>query len=311
MYKSRLGIWGGAVSVIVCIILCIKLFTWIGTDTSQTYNLYCHTPDNVLKTAITNVGGDYRFNLYDSKEDAEIIIQPSSDEVIAGYSKYSNYVYTPLVLFARSTCLNNDSGFTVLNGNSSNSTAYKDLLIILEAMEEGKTYEDIGINKKTATGEVKLAIPSKTSVYYSYVEELFYVTLNNGEIPTEAEKTSLKTRVDDLLKECIKVEDIGAKIIELYEKDSKEYTLFIGPECIITRNKYAFNTTNDDAWCSVYLNYTVPYSYDLFVKTDNKETLLNAFSKGKFSSVTGYRVYNTDNIASTYNHTISNITFAK
>lgn len=311
MYKSRLGIWGGAVGIIICIILCVRFFTWLGTDNSITCNLYCHTPDNILKTDIADVDGDYEFNLIDTKEVAEIIMQPSSDEVIAGYSKYDNYVYTPLVLFARSTCLNNDSGFTVLDANSSDSTAYKDLLVILEAMEEDKTYEDIGISKKVATGPVKLAIPSKTSVYYPYIEELFYATINNGKIPTEAEKTALKTRVDNLMKKCIKVEDIGAKIIELYEKDSKDYTLFIGPECLITRNKYAFNTTNDDAWCTVYLNYTIPYSYDIFVKTENKENLLNAFMLGKFSGETGYRVYNTNKISSTYNHTISNITFAK
>ena len=310
MYRSRLAIWITSVCIIICLVLGVKFVKWIGAE-PLTYDMYCVTSDNILKTNISDMNGDYRFHLLDSNEEADIIIQPTSTNNFEGYTKYSDYIYTPMVLWARSDCTDSANGFNVLNENYSNSTVYKDLMIILDAIENNKTFEEIGINKKVAQEAVKLYIPNKMSVYYPHVKELFYITLNGGIVPSDLDREQLKSRVDMLLEKCVEVEDVGQKILSLYDKDDKTYNLFIGPECLVSRDSYAFNTTNDNAWMSVYLNYTCTYSYDLFVKTENKDEILKSITESKFSKVTGYRVHNTSNFSGSYSHTIDNVTVAK
>ena len=310
MYRARFQIWGILLCIVAIIFGIIKFIGWI-TEEPIRYTMYCMSDDNTFKSNISDIDKDYTFTLYDSKENVDYIIQPASDEIIPGYTKYSNYIYTPMVIWARTEATDVDYGFTVLNENSSSSTVYKDLEIILEAIEDEKTFEDIGINKKVAKDKVKLYIPNKNSTYYPYVENLFYITLNNGKVPTEEEREELKTRVNSLLKKCSKVEDVGQKILSLYSKNNDDYTLFIGPEALCARDVYAFNTTNNSAWVNVYPNWTCSYNYDLFVKTENKEELIKILKDSEFSDKTGYRIYDTGNFSEYHNHTVDNVTIAK
>lgn len=311
MYRSRLSIWISCVCIIICLGLGVKFVKWLSADPAE-YNMYCTSSDNIIKSNISDISGDYEFNLYDTRENTDFIIQPTSNETINGYTKYANYIYSPLVLWARADATDPKYGFNVLNkGNSYSSTVYKDLAIILDAIENDKTFKDIGIDKKVAEGKVKLYIPNKMSVYYPLVEDLFYITLNNGKVPNDIERENLKEKVDALLEKCPKVEDVAQKMMALYDKDDKEYTLFLGPECIVSRDTYAFNTTNENAWMCVYLNYTNTFNYDLFVKDGHKDNLLEVLIESGFSKKTGFRIYNSSSFSDSYNHTIDNITMAQ
>lgn len=308
MYKSRPMLW--------LIATCVVLVVWMAQGIvgcmsyeAPTYNLYCDSSDNLLRKKLSSAScNEFNYNMYDNAENADIIMMESSNTTITGYKKYSNYVFTPIVLFARDECRDEKSGFTVYSAGTSSSTCYKDLYPILIAIEEGKQFADIGISKNVATGEVKLCIPAENNIYYDAVVNTIYATLNGG-IPTMAERQALKERVDKILDKCEKVEDIGSTILGLYKKDDKNYSLFLGPENILGISTTAINTSNSGAWSVVYLTKTCTYSFDVFIRDcEMHDTYLKTITSKEFTSATRCRVYNTNYMPSCYSHTIETIT---
>lgn len=307
MYKSRPFMW----LITVGVILCVCLFQgFIGCVTHETpqYNLYCESSDNLLRKNLGNcVSETFKFNIYDTINGSDIVITEPSNKDIPGYVKYNNYIYTPIVMFARRECLEEKSGFTVYNSGSTASTAYKDLYPILVAIEEGKQFADIGISKNVATGTVKLYLPSSNSPYYNAVVDTIYATLNNG-VPTDAQRKILEPRVNDILSKCEYVEDVGSTIVDLYNKDDKTYTLFLGPENTIGISKNAFNSGNNGGWNIVYLNKTCNYNFDLYIREcEEQNTLLSVITSKTFTYYTRCRVYNTNHMYDSYNHTAKTI----
>lgn len=303
MYRARMAIWAVLLSITLVFFGGYKLFSIIFEE-KPLYTVYCNTDDNTLKTNISNMES-CNMELKDEKTNCDFIILKHSDETIQGYKKYSNYIYTPIVMWARGDCLDSEYGFTVLNSGSYSATVYKDLKIILNAMLNDKTFEDIGINKKVAEGKVTLAIPSKTSVYYDYIKELLYSTLNNGKIE-ESQKSAFKSDVNNILDKCQKVEDVGQKIIALDDKENKDYKLFLGPESVCARDCYSF--CSRESWVPVYLNATYNIGYDLYVKAEKSDELIKALKDSDFSEETGYRIFNDNKLSKKYNYIIDNIT---
>lgn len=296
MYKGRLKIWAGAISLCVLISLCITAIGKIAESIS--YKVEVNTQVNVesderfISRFNEKKLGSYAFHIND---DPGIIFADSSDEVKAGYTKYPELVYSGLVMYVRNSISTNNSGFIPTSPyTSSEYHPYKiDLLEVLQAMEESMSWKDLGMSNKVIKGDVTLYIPKETDPWYPSVEELFYITLNNGNIPTEQEREALVPRVDRLLNKCIKVTSVMQGIMEEYAEPSKDYKVFIAPEFLANEGN-CFSKNNTDAFVQVYFQKTVFQYIDVFVKNDSNLTPFIDFMKNnpKFMIKTGWRIQN-------------------
>lgn len=233
-----------------------------------------------------------------SFENSDIVI--TNEDEKEGYTKYSNFLYSPLVLYARSSFTENDSGFISLD-SSSKSPYMVDLYDILLGMENHKTWKDLGFSPKVIKGDVCLWIPNERSPYYPYIEELFYMTLNNGKILTDENRAVLKPRVDSLLNQCEKVSDISQEIMNEYKSPSSDYKIFIGPEFLYKRGiNNSMSRNHNDAFSLVYFYNSPIISLNVFAKNDYPEGQTNVADNfifiiqnyNSFMYQTGWRVYN-------------------
>lgn len=291
MYKGRVGIW---VTVILCCALITGLFKWVPTwfeSNDLTVKVEMKHDNGMSEVLSRNKINGYRLNLKDS--DSDIIISDKMDNV-SGYTKIEDKLFSPLVMYIRADIDDHPEGLIKMG---TNSYAFKiDLYTILEAMEKGKEWEDLGFSNKIIKGPVTIYIPNEQASYYSQVVELFYLTLNKGETPDAETRETLKPRVDKLLEKCIKVVDINQAVYDEYKKSSTNHKVFIGPEYLFRRGaEYSMSRNYEDSFQPVYFMKTVMLYADIFVKETEENGNLNKFvqkitEKDKFMSCTGWRV---------------------
>ena len=174
-------------------------------------------------------------------------------------------LFSPLVLFAVQDVADYPDGFIKV---PTSSTAFRvDLYTILTAIENGKNWEDIGVNKNVVNGAVTLYIPNEMNSYYSKVVDLFYMTFNNGEIPSEERRAELEKKVNNVLSKCHKIPDITQGVYEEKENNTKEGKVFIGPEYLYKRgSNYSMGTSYDDSYRPVHFMKTIFVYSNVFVK---------------------------------------------
>lgn len=228
------------------------------------------------------------------KEDASIIISDSDEKDIDGFTKISDAIYSPLVVFASSKFTTDTqymSGFSAIDGKSNSRSPYRiNLYNILLGMEEGKNWEDIGYNPKYLKGEIVLYIPDESSVYYSKVVDLFYITLNGGKYPSDAIRKQLSIRVDGLLNKCVKVMDIAQDIRE--SVNSKTNNLYIAPEYLYLSYSDVMGRYESN-YRPVYMYHTVSLYLDMYIdetKTTTTQFYTRMKNENTFMKETGWRV---------------------
>lgn len=297
MYKTKIWIWL-AMAVAAFLFWGVPKFFRVLSMEATPVTINIKTEDTILnETSSFSSYEDFTFKV--GNKDSIVLVREDSDEEIAGYTKYDNLYYTPIVMFARYEAKEDNSGFKIVDSNSSYPAVTKDLRTFLDGILEGKEFKDIGISKDVATGKIKLYIPKKGTIYYQPVEDLIYLTLNDGKIPTEAQKTALKDKFDKIMNSCVEVEDIQQLLYDSYKEPSKhkDVTIVLGPEKIFIENDYYLSPSNSsDAWNIVYPSYTVAINYDVYVKpiTDEKsevqnEDVTNLLMSHIFSNSTGLR----------------------
>ena len=113
-----------------------------------------------------------------------LIIFDEMNSSHSGYKENEEYIYSPLVLIANENVLNINSGFNV--SDSEKDIFYrkveKNLFSILEAIEQGKTWQDIGVNAECLEGPVILGVPDIYSYYRKQVKDLFMLNLTAEDI---------------------------------------------------------------------------------------------------------------------------------
>ena len=295
MFKGRLGIWAGVIIAALFVQWIVGAAPkWFETD-ELTVNINVSTDSDLRQLLSENTINKLEINVTD--ELADVHITTEDEEGLEEYVKYENYIYSPLVMYA-SDVYYNDGGFIAVPNEDN---CYKvDLHNILIAMENGAEWDSLGFDKDVAKGVVKLYIPNEQCAYYNKVEELFYLTLNNGVNPTEAAREQLKSRVDELLKKCEKVSDVGQAIYEEYQEPTKEHKVFIGPEYLYVRNDSSMTSKGSDSFRPVYFLKTVRLEANVCVKQHNDEEgrdfgneLIKVMKEeSDFMGDTGWRVKN-------------------
>lgn len=298
MYKGKLSLW--VVVVCVCFIIqtAFNLIPTLFQEEDITMNFNSSVDTAGINFLNGKKVGDY--NIIIDKNNPNIVVT-DKDYNSEGYNVIKDYLYTPMVLYVRSSVLNNSEGFILANTVNNEYTPYKfDLRVILDAMEAGKTWKDIGVSSKVAKGVVRLSIPNERSPYYKSVVDLFYLTLNDFNEPTSEDIERLESRVSALLSKCDKVVDVGQEIRNEFEKPSTDYKVFIAPEFLFIRGGSEMTRNNYDAFIPVYFLDTTIHTMDMYYKvpvegdkTDVVEDFMNYIKEEvKFVKRTGWRLDN-------------------
>lgn len=308
MYKGKLGIWVSVFAV------CVALYFGISYIPNIFHNMFYR--EN-MSVSVNSTNDDYFIESINQTVISKCALSVTSNGDIvfedagisvnkAGYVKYSDFMYSPMVLYARAALVNNDNGF--IKVVSSQNTPYRvDLLAILKGMEENKTWKELSFSTEVIKGDVCLWIPNENTSYYSEVEDLFYITLNNGKEPSAVERTQLKSRVDALLNKCIKVSDIAQEIRNEYNKPSTNYRIYIGPEFLYPRGGLEMSKRSSDSFIPIYFTKTTFLYMDVYVRnnvegeTNIADIFINKMQNNSdFMCKTGWRVkdstYNLDNV---------------
>lgn len=290
MYKGKLGIWVSIFAVSVVLYLGItyvpSLFQhWFHTD-SLNVSVNSTIDTNLIESINKRTISKFTLNV---TSNGNVLFEDAGTSVNkAGYTKYSDFMYSPMVLYVRAALTNNESGF--IKVTSSRNSPYKvDLLTILKGMEENKTWKELGFSTKVIKGDVCLWVPSESTSYYSNVEDLFYITLNNGKEPNVTERVQLKSRVDALLDKCVKVTDIAQEIRNEYSDTSTNYRVYIGPEFLYPRGGSEMNMQYSDSFIPVYFTKTSFLYMDVYVKNSiDEETNLAEMFRDKMQNTSDF-----------------------
>lgn len=306
MYKSRLWIW----VVVILFAGGIKLFPKVisSLPESHTYNVYLDVSDNETRSKATDTSyvTKSNFNVSYSINGSDLIIKDHEEaSSIDGYKKYEKCLSSPIVMYAQDTN-SSYSGFRTTNSNET-APVDKDFLVILDAVENGKTYGEIGLGNLKEDEPVKLMIPNRSLPSYHAVEDLFYAALNNGVMPDEQRRAELAERVESLMGKCIQSDSVKTKINEAFEmKDRKnpKDTLFIDTESICLYSSTAFDPSSQYTDKVYYPVYTIPSTavyYDVFIRenlaTEQPETkvkdadyIFSQFADSNFADMIGLRI---------------------
>ena len=288
MFKGRLGVWITVIALCIGIPFLIdNVPKWIET---QDILIVSEIDDaNVAENILDNRYGEYVVKT--SKNNADIIITSTMDEVAPNYTKKDDMLYSPLVMYVENSVDSHNSGF--ISVEKDNYNCFKvDLMTILDAMEKEKTWQDIGMETDVINGDVKLYIPDENCWYYKEVENLFYLTLNGGNTPNDNELKSLQPRVEKLLEQCNKVISIEMEIESEAFEPSDNGKVFIAPEYLYMTAKGMGDSTYD-CFVPVYFTKTTFVHADFCIK-NNSETasdfITTIQNKKHFMKDTGWRI---------------------
>lgn len=307
MFKGRFWIW---VSVIAACFFVKFMIGWVPTwfeSSDVTYKADISTDLNMSEMMKGyEISG---FDMIPDDKSPDIILSDKIDK-IEGYKKYDNLLSSPLVLYVVNDASNYPDGF--IKVPTSSDALRVDLYTILTAIENDKNWEDIGVNKNVVNGKVTLYIPNEINSYYSKVVDLFYMTFNNGEMPSEERRAELEKKVNTVLNKCRKIPDITQGVYEEKEKNTKEGKVFLGPEYLYQRgSNYSMGTSYSYSFRPVHFIKTIFLTSDVFVKEvsgvdENGEELKDLGSEfvtelkedDDFMYRTGWRVKNSTYSAS-------------
>lgn len=300
MFKGKIWTW------IIVLAIC-SLFYWFfnivvpsfGTDGNIVINSEIKEND----TFLNDLKG-VKFNKYKSvisTDNPEIVF--SLEEQKLGYVKYDNFISSPMVLYFPYDIDNHTDGFSIVGKSTSYYVPFKcDLNGILIAIEQGKTWEEVGYSKKVLKGKVQLIIPDESSILYKPTKDLFLRNLYEVESLNEEELKKAENRVKEIMNKCVKVFDVSASLHEAYEKDTfiqKDQTaVIVAPEYLYTQIGEATSTSYTDSYIPVYPMKSYFISANVFcIETEDTEkiekyekVLKNFKDKSKLYDNTGWRV---------------------
>lgn len=289
MFKGRLGVW------ILTLLLAIggpwlyeQIPVWFHTDNVVVASELANV--DMLDAMSNDVYGHFRVHTTTQEPD---VIFTTDTKPRAGYELIENFVYSPMTLFVTSYVDKYESGF--IQDDTNDYILKINLHTILVAMEDGSTWQDIGIHRKVLEGKVTLCIPDENDWCYPVVTELFYMTLNGGNTPDEITREKLQPRVEKLLAKCIKCPSIAQAIADEAESPSNGHKAFLAPEYLYMTCE-GIGSSDYNEFVPVSLTKTLCISANAYLKTgytdlDLSHGLFDAMrSKKGFMYETGWRV---------------------
>lgn len=268
MYKNRFHFWIAIflIAVLIRSIVNLDISSIVVKSKEVTVNI---AADSSVKSNFTKAKTG-AIELVQTTNDPSIIIKPVSDETIDGYSKISNAIYSPIVMYIPTDEDAPSSLFYQLGGD----TRYVNFVDIAEAIINDTTAGELGIsdNDDIKDSTIILNLPSKSTAYYDAVIEQIYVSLNNNKKPTEEEKLELKGTVDTLIEKSVNCNDINSKL----DSEMTGYNIFICPEYYMNVSNYGEGKGNN-YYRPIYFEKTITPGYDVFIKSEETFGELSLF----------------------------------
>lgn len=223
-----------------------------------------------------------------SNQNPDIIIT-KNDDPKEGYEKLEDFLYTPFVLLTKDGWENDDSSINHLTENGIHKYT-KDIRYILEAIEQNKTWEEIGMTNEDILGKtdspVTLKIPNKHTEDYQEIKSYIMMVLNDYN-PYD-NKIELEKRADLILSKCIEVESVTSLVNSLYGNSKKvDFGMVLCKESVIADCSH-----NDFDIAVINIIHPVKVSYNLYVKKDidgKIDIVKQIVQAKKFYSSTGLR----------------------
>lgn len=277
MFKGRLGIW-----ILVLVIAFAATFFYthipIWAEKTEVTAYVDVTEDKDFDSFLTSFKLKKHLLVKSENMNSDIIFSDNIEEK-EGYEKINGALYSPIVAFVSANVQKYPEGF--VRPSSDSTIRQVDLKSILEGVEEGLTWDKLGVNTKVVKETVILTIPNESSEYYDDVVELFYLTLNNGKILTDEDRENLRPRVEYILNKCNKVVSILDAILSEHEKPSVNGKFFIAPEFLYKRlgNSVDYKQHNN-CFLPVYFltNHSLEASIFLKESYDGERVSLNFYN---------------------------------
>lgn len=298
----HLGVTGLTFIACTIVALIIMFFSWLTAEPEKIYiNYSTSKPQELSKIESINYG--YYNYVFNSSETPEAVISEKKEKM-EGFKEYEKGIYSPIILFVNENVLMTDSGFNLSNAEKQikYQNVTKNLNTILTAIEEGKTWQDLGVNNKCLEGPVTLAVPDIYNPYREIVKDLFIINLTVEEI-TEENYNELSERAEKILTKCIQVEDPLSYLVA--NKGKKVIT--VAPEFIMEDNKDGIFRGNghiaeiiEELFTPVYPTRTTAIYYNVYLKNEiegkdieeKKEQINYVTLNNPISNSVGFRTKN-------------------
>ena len=291
MYKSKLTFW----SVVLLISILINIFKdgfSFASFVAKEYPMYC-AEDEYFAIKFDNFSkSEAKISLTNNINSARIIIQYSSDEAIEGFTKYPEQFSSDLVIYAQCDAYRGDSYFIRnIRNDISKYKTFKSMKLILEAIENGKTYDELNLpNDSFGSGQIVLVIPGEALPYRDKCLELMAYALN-GYSYDGIDSEDVTKRLNAILEKCETYESEQSLMYSIFrEEEADSRKLYLAPY-YINVNSSVSRYSNGYYCVDFFLEKTMSVTYDMYLKEVTNvhwyQELLKALTKKKFYNTTG------------------------
>lgn len=238
----------------------------MGIEGAAVYKVYTDETNNAFRNNINETSSgllsdSFKYNIVDNQTEADILILRTSDKEVEGYKKLSEFFYSPIILFANDEA-NEDSTYSYIS---------HDFYSIMDGLVSNKNWEEVDFSKNFE-GEMIVRGPRTTSAYYNDVKD--FISLN-------IEKAKVSYTADDVLEKIQDVSDVSeAMLKDTEDKEAPETLVYIGPEYLVANTGFlaGYSRYSYNEYLPVYPEYTTAIYWDVFIKEDNEEALMETIT---------------------------------
>lgn len=253
--KERLKIWVWLVLIYLCISTVVKNF-------NNFKNIFVNKNKVDISIQFDNNSIDDKYLLFKTKR---IKTVKSNGDIIVGknlklddsYEKIENGFYSPMVLYF----ISNGSVPDFLRYEEINDQYCIDLRMFFDSLEKD--------DKEFEAYKKQIFFPAKTNAYYQTMMDLMVYTLNDFKIPNNEELLKLTTRAENIMNKCSSYNNSE----DLKSNKNKNFVFMCEQSKDIL--------FNDSGYSLFIPTQTTNNTYDLYIKKDKKDIIINYLSKDK------------------------------
>lgn len=283
-FKARMKIWGIIIIGYFAICLLSNFFKFIFTDTRIKTNINVNVEEKYLNEIVvnrteklktkdsSNLGLKSTMSINNTNSD---IILTMGKEDIDNYKFYKKAM-SPIVAFVNDEVKDDNSIFTksiqVGKSNVERTIFSLDLGIVLKAMEDSKTWQDLGISEDLLEGLVTMTIPTMKEDIGPYVWQTIYDNFKT--IYPNINEDVLIEKTNDIISKCTQSSNLSGEFYDIYQNDSKSKyykTFYLIPEYLISTYEKTFNNISYSyTLFPVYFDNTNAIDYYIYLNENNE-----------------------------------------
>lgn len=291
--KGKIEVWVCAFVVAIIIANIGKVGSCIGNafkEKRENITIGVFTNENSVIDNISSLGNNFStsdgdgyivsYSLNDMNADVIISSEDLSSSLSSDYINVG-VAHSPVVLVGNDWVEETNAFFNIvpqkIPGYSTSYNTYScDFEDIIKAIEMDRTWEDLGIPKKTIKGNVSLVIPKMNTIEGEYVWNYIYQTIQNM-YPTKTNSEILEL-TNLIVGKSRQSSSIVMEFNDYHSNTTKSayaYSLWLIPEHMIANSLDAFDSGNSYNLYPIYLNKTNAIGYHVYARND--ETFLAKF----------------------------------